>query len=487
MNIGRRTASGLRRRRVLVCRNLHGPDPASRGDQRRVERLRQARRAPATYGSSVNRRLRGRWFSLVPVRRSTLLITSALILGVACSLVAAHWAAASWPPLAYRSELARPLRLDRPDSFGSWCRAAFLMAAAATALLVYQLRRYRNDDFRGSYRIWPPVIVLVALASVDSIARLTPWLGELIDWSLGRRVALAGGDWIRIVLTVGGAALAIRMLAELRHSKAATALTLLTTLLLALPLAAGWQILQVDSPARWLLVTSAPLLASATLWLAFGIYLRKLFREVRRIDDQPLWPWPRRRQHHPGQPATAAQDRLATASRRSPAVSSPRDTSHPGSSTSTAATSQPARRRWLPWLGRRPKPAQAAQPRSSQKPQVQPAQRQPEAAPPAQPAAGLPRSTQQAVATAKQPQRRGLLARLLRRRGQPDPAANSDRQPDRPAGDAQPAKRPAQQDGRQGDASRPEAAGDDAIDWSSLSKAERRRRRREMKREGRAA
>jgi hypothetical protein len=269
----------------LVYQNCREDESVSTESRRNVEKMRQARRPTTIYGANVNRRLRGRWFSLVPVRRRAMAAASAAILGIAVALCLLHWAAVAWQPLAYRAELARPFRLDRPDSLGTWVRAAYLAAAAGTSLLVYQLRRYRNDDFRGSYRIWPPVIVLIAILSVDSICSLVPWGGELIDLILGRRVALAGGDWIRIGLTVGGAALSLRLLAEVRHSKLAMAMMAVAIVFFAIPMAGRWGVVGVDTPGRWLVITSSPLLAAAALWVACGAYLRKLFREVRKLDE----------------------------------------------------------------------------------------------------------------------------------------------------------------------------------------------------------
>lgn len=207
------------------------------------------------------------------------------IIGAAALLALAHWLAIGWQPLAEREALARPLRLDRPDSFGAWLRSALLVLASLSSLLIYQLRRYRNDDYRGNYRIWPPLIVLIGISSVDAVVGLVPWLGEWIDLLLGKRIAMAGSDWIRIVLTVGGAALALRVVAEVRHSKLALVMMLLAIGCFAVPIAARWDIMQVHTPLRWWLVTSAPLMAAATLAVACGAYLRKLFREVRRIDE----------------------------------------------------------------------------------------------------------------------------------------------------------------------------------------------------------
>jgi len=255
-------------------------------DRRLVEKLRQARRPVAIYGSSVRRRLRGRWYSLVPVRRRAMAAVSLAILSGALLLCLAHWLAITWQPLAYREPLASAFRLDRPDSFGTWVRCLLLALTTGVALLVYQLRRYRNDDYRGSYRIWPPVIILIGVASLDSVVALVPWCGELIDLVLGKRIAMAGADWIRIGLTVGGAALALRLVAEVRHSKLAVAMMLVSVVWFALPLAARWGVLLSDTPLKWWLITSAPLLAAATLCLACTAYLRMLFREVRGLDQE---------------------------------------------------------------------------------------------------------------------------------------------------------------------------------------------------------
>ncbi|HBJ38537.1 MAG TPA: hypothetical protein DDZ51_28040, partial [Planctomycetaceae bacterium] len=286
MSIGRRETSNSRRRRLLVYQNSREEIAETAADRRQFEKLREARRPTAIYGTSVNRMLRGRWFSLVPVRRRAMTGAALAVFGVAALLCLGHWAAVVWQPLAYRPELARPFRLDRPDSFGAWVRAAFLAAAGGTSLLIYQLRRYRNDDFRGSYQIWPPVIALMFVASLDAVCQLVPWGGELIELVMGRRVALAGSDWIRIVLTVGGIALAMRMVAEVRHSKLAIVAISLAILGFAIPMASRWNMFASDTPVRWLMVTSAPMMASAALWVACGAYLRKLFREVRKMDAE---------------------------------------------------------------------------------------------------------------------------------------------------------------------------------------------------------
>jgi hypothetical protein len=208
-----------------------------------------------------------------------------LLSGLALLLCCAHYASVAWPWIAYRPEIARPLRLDRPDSFGQWVVVALLTGSAGVSLLIYQLRRYRNDDYKGRYRLWRLVLIAMALASVNSLVSIIDWGGALLDAGLGKRVALTGSDWIRLVVSFGGAVLALQLIAEVRRCRFALGMMILACTLLAIPEAAKWNVLQVDSIASWVIVTSAPLLAFTSLFISLGVYLRMLYREVRQIED----------------------------------------------------------------------------------------------------------------------------------------------------------------------------------------------------------
>lgn len=313
----RRTAE--RRRRVLYT-TCHADSPDTTAGRRRdKERLRQARRPTAAYGARVRRRLRGRWFSLVPVRRRTF-VAVALALGLLAGLLClGHYAAVAWPPLADHPELSRPLRLDRPDSLGSWVTCVLSLTSTGVCLLIYQLRRYRTDDFQGHYRIWRWVLLVMLLTGLQSLVRLDAWFGAAVDAVIGRRAVMAGQDWVRIVLTLGGAAMALRLLAETRRCRTAAAILTAGWLTWGTLAAAVWNLITVDTLARWMLVTCAPLWGH-TLWLVgFGTYLRMLYREVRGISDQPprrssepVGPGDRRSRGVESPPGPALADRIPT-------------------------------------------------------------------------------------------------------------------------------------------------------------------------------
>ena len=283
MSYGRRTAD--RRRRVLYTTQQADATAGTAVSRREAQRLREARRPTARYGERVHRRLQGRWFSLVPVRRRTLLTVASGLIFLAVMLCCLHYLAVAWPAVANQPDIARPLRLDRADSFGNWVTSVMLAATAGASLLIYQLRRYRIDDYQGHYRLWRLMLIAAVLANINHLTSLVDWLGAILDATVGRRVALSGEQWVDILLTLGGAVLAVRLMVEIRHCRAALAAMLITCVFLAVAVAARWDVFATNTLWRWLAVTTAPLLACTTLLIALGIYLRVLYRDVRQIED----------------------------------------------------------------------------------------------------------------------------------------------------------------------------------------------------------
>ncbi|QDT02938.1 hypothetical protein K227x_13170 [Rubripirellula lacrimiformis] len=283
MTPSRRTTD--RRRRVLYSTHQADQTNSTAASRRQFEQLREARRPTAAYGARVQRRIRGRWFSLVPIKRRTSLIVAGAMSAATLLFCLLHYAAVAWPTLVYHPEVARPFRLDSPDSFGRWYMVAMLTASAGVSLMIYQLRRYRLDDYLGRYRLWRLVLIVMVLASVNALVGLIDWTGALLDLTFGKRVALSGGDWLRVVVGLGGAVLALRVLADVRRSRSSLVAMIFVCAVLLLPQAARWNVMTVDSVGKWVSVTSAPLVATTAIFIALGSYLRLLYREVREIED----------------------------------------------------------------------------------------------------------------------------------------------------------------------------------------------------------
>lgn len=286
MPAARRPQLDDRRRLVIYSQRFAEDSPAqSKRGQAADAALRCARKPAAAYGWRVQRRLRARWFSMVPVRRRTLCGVLGAIAAMVMILALGHWAALWWVPLAQRPDLARSLRLDRPDSLGTWFSAALMATTAASALLVYQLRRYRTDDYRGHYRLWPVAIVISLLASIDAVSDLVGWFGAAVDVALAERDVLAGADWVRLLLAVGGAAFGLRLLGELSRCRTAAISAVLALGLLGVAPAVRWNLLRLEPAASLTWVPIALLAGRAVLLGTVVIYLRMLYREVRNLNS----------------------------------------------------------------------------------------------------------------------------------------------------------------------------------------------------------
>lgn len=279
--------SADRRRRVLYNTHVSPHTPSTPATRRAAEELRAARQPAKAFGSRVHRQLRGRWFSLVPVSRLAIMIVAAVLLAVPIVLTVLHHLTFTWPALAYRDAIARPLQIDRPDSFAAWWVTLVLMLAAGATHLIYIVRRHRRDDYRGHYQLWRLTMFVLLLASVHSTVGLVAWLGAFMDLVFGDRAVLAGANWLRILLDVGGIILAMRLIAEVHRCRPALIVLLCAAAFLGLSESAAWQVIAIDSMTRSTLVIAAPLLGCSCLLVAATIYLRSLYRQVRNIADGP--------------------------------------------------------------------------------------------------------------------------------------------------------------------------------------------------------
>lgn len=530
-----------RRRRVLYS---GGIEPASRSaaERRRVEQLRQARRPVARYGQRVQRRLQARWYSIVPVRSRTYWLASATVLTVAVTLVIAHVASIRMEWIRDHGDISRPLRLDRSDSFGRYFQTTLFLYASGISLLIYQLRRYRLDDYQGAYRLWRTVLVMTLIGGVNSACGLIDWSGATIDAVVGRRLALSGSDWIRMITSMGLTLLSIRVLVDIRQNRFAVATLATAGILIVVPELFRWNVFVVETLNQATMLPAAATLATALMVIGLNGYLRVLYRDVQEIEAGPtlrqrissmgLSVIPRRSQESDDARGTQESDdrvaRDAPASRSPSASSSSADSSSVRSSSgeheAVDSDPPPKRRRLWDSLRRRRAADDADESETADDSAVAKetanegpvARRRRGRKPAPQPE---PHSSDESNAVDDTPstdgkRKRGLgLGRFLRRRpATPDEASEESAEnradsgangaPDRSSspGKNSPSKAsPSQSSPSQGSPSQnsqpqgsPGQSGDDfidpdEIDWASLSKSERRRLKKVIKRQGRAA
>jgi len=482
----------------------------------------QARQPAVAYGSRARHCLRGRWFSLVPVTFPAMAQLTAAVCLLVGGLVFCHAATLRWPTLADHPHLVAVFRMDAPGSLARYLTVVLLLVMAGVAHLIYQLRGHRNDDFRGHYRLWRSVMICCLIGSVASSVPLIAMAGGMLDWFTGRRVALSGHDWVRLLVHLGGVVLAIRTFVELGWRRWASLWMAAGWSTLGFAAATHWGLLEINSPLRWTAVTAAPTVATACGFLAMTLYLRTLYLEVRGLTPA-VSRW------------AAFRARLAEGTSRTSDDGEEKVEGRTGDSLlrrwkqrlSSLKPKRPSIKRVLPSRKSRPASDQADRDEGAEPPQAatsksdgdqsrQPTRKPATATPRADRSSGDREAADEGKGAADPPPRRrwrlprpsfGWLskrrsekdaedddgdppsseasktsARSPKKSGNAPLSAAARRGPSDGARDGQPTVKSDSAGGEDGD-----DIDESDIDWSSLSKAERRRMRKQLRRSGRAA
>ena len=131
---------------------------------------------------------------LVPQRYSVLFVLLIAAFAMIAGLEAAHY----WlPRLAQISSDGHLAAIDLAGegSLASWFSSTTLALAAAVAVVVFSVRRHRQDDYHGRYRVWLWAAALWMTMSVDESASLHEGFKELASHFSGQRVYGDGSIW----------------------------------------------------------------------------------------------------------------------------------------------------------------------------------------------------------------------------------------------------------------------------------------------------
>ncbi len=113
--------------------------------------------------------------------------------------------------------------LDGEGSLAMWFSSATLSVAGMVSLVIYYVRRHRQDDYHAQYRIWLWAAGLWFLMSIDEGGSLHEGFKEMMTAVTGRRVFGDGSIWwIGAYLVVLGA-IGIRVVLDMRECRAALA------------------------------------------------------------------------------------------------------------------------------------------------------------------------------------------------------------------------------------------------------------------------
>ncbi|MDA0660422.1 MAG: hypothetical protein O3C60_16495 [Planctomycetota bacterium] len=181
------------------------------------------------------------------------------------------------------SGLALPwLDLHRVDSLATWMYTVTLWLCVGWAAFLYQLRRHRIDDYRGRYRLWVWLAVLWGLASFDVVVGMHDTCRALANRYLAQGVlpewASSGNLYMVIGLPLG-----IRLGREVWECRTARFTFAAAFVCYALALVPGFSewILQQDlSVAVAGIVPALPLWGNWLVWTTCATFARHIRLEM---------------------------------------------------------------------------------------------------------------------------------------------------------------------------------------------------------------
>jgi hypothetical protein len=250
--------------------------------------LPSSREAPRSknYGDGAFLEDQPRPTDLVPTRRIAYLILLLLGAGAIAGLEALHSYAAR---LSHLGDGTHPAAFDLcvRGSLATWFSTMLLALAAATALVVYSVRRFKVDDYHGHYRVWLWAASCWLLLSIDTNAGLHQVLAAFLVTVTGTRLWADGSIWwvIAYGFLLGG--VGTRLLVDMRSCRLSAGTLLLGFASYAAAVAGQFGCLELPAdvdPA--MAIRGAVLAGNLLVLLAMGLHGRHVI-----LDAKGLLPW----------------------------------------------------------------------------------------------------------------------------------------------------------------------------------------------------
>ena len=235
--------------------------------------------------------------------------------------------AAQWQPYIGDASV-RAISMVGPGTLASWMLCVMLLTTGLASLQIFALRQHRCDDYGGTYRIWlivPPIFFVASVAAIVDF--------EAIIFHIASVARLTSGtDESLLPMTIKLAVVAllmVRLLFEIRDSKAAFSMLVVAWLTVAIStvLNTRWAEQRISSQDLAIMYPNAVLISAISLMLAHLFYVRFVYLHAHGEIAV------RKRR-----PATAKTKATKSKSTRTKKVSKPKTKS--ATTTSTTASEQ---------------------------------------------------------------------------------------------------------------------------------------------------
>lgn len=281
----RRSGQRDDRRRLLLNEELCGSGSGSAWRKRSEGPGDPFPRKSVHYGEEALTE-QPRITDLIPRRLPAYLLLFLIGLASIAGIEALHvWTRGAEPPLVDGPIAAFDLAGD--GSCCAWFLSTTFLAASVASILVYSVRRYRTDDYRGYYRIWLWAATCWGLMSIDAIAGLR---GEFRDIAIQLTGTALHGDgtlWWGVPYLVLLSALGSRLMIDTWPARLSTGAFAIAGVCLASSAVMQFGLAAPEDPGNPMLSKGAEMAGSWMLLLGTALHARYVV-----LDAEGLLPLP---------------------------------------------------------------------------------------------------------------------------------------------------------------------------------------------------
>ncbi len=218
------------------------------------------------YGDATFLDEQPRVTDLVPTRLLPIIAWFSVAFGCVAGLEALY---AEMPQVAAATGQRRIAAFDlaAQGSLATWFSSLLLLLATLAAILVYTIRRHKNDDYHGRYRIWIWAAFCWTLLSVDEVSNLHEAFRDLMVRFCGTPLLGDGSVWWLILGLFLFGSVGLRLLVDMRHCRASCSALILAGLCYALAAGCHFGLLVAGEVQRQVMIAAGTKMAGHLLLL----------------------------------------------------------------------------------------------------------------------------------------------------------------------------------------------------------------------------
>lgn len=276
------------RRRQIIRDTMEGSEGATRPRKRRVDEVSSnpEGKRDAGYSQDVRKACQQRLVQLIPVRRSALITVLAICWLTWLGFVAAHYLIHIRGSLYLKSlPVTHLFHIREYVGIPRFLVTQLWMLTGIAALLIYQIRKHKLDDYRASYRIWLGLVAAAWFASLDSSTITLQLIGDSISPWTEKEFGYKGYAVVLATFASLVGVLGLRLCNELRVAKMSVSFWLGGLVAWGVSALFGTGILQPawqDPGTQDLVVGSTWFAGTLAVFMSAFIYLRHIYLHAQK-------------------------------------------------------------------------------------------------------------------------------------------------------------------------------------------------------------